>query len=68
FSKSNHDKNPEASLTLAKKALSFYQENIGEYPHEQLDIVLDEGQFMEYPGIVTINPYIDDKRFYDISI
>lgn len=68
FSKGNHDKNPEASLTLAKKALSFYQNKIGDYPHEQLDIVLDEGQFMEYPGIVTINPYIDDKRFYDISI
>ena len=68
FSKGNHDKNPEASLTLAKKALSFYQNKIGDYPHEQLDIVLDEGQFMESPGIVTINPYIDDKRFYDISI
>ncbi|MEH6987167.1 ABC transporter permease subunit [Cytobacillus firmus] len=68
FSKGNHDKNPEASLTLAKKALSFYQNKIGDYPHKQLDIVLDEGQFMEYPGIVTINPYIDDKRFYDISI
>ncbi|KON87276.1 aminopeptidase N [Sporosarcina globispora] len=68
FSRSNHDKDPEASLALAKKALTFYQDKIGEYPHEQLDIVLDEGQFMEYPGIVTINPYIDDKRFYEISI
>lgn len=68
FTRNNHDKDPAASLELARKALSFYQENIGEYPHNQLDIVLDEGQFMEYPGIVTINPYIGDKRFYDISI
>ncbi len=68
FSRSNHDKDPVASLTLAKNALTFYQDHIGDYPHKQLDIVLDDGQFMEYPGIVTINPYIDDKRFYDISI
>ncbi|MGQ4048696.1 M1 family aminopeptidase (plasmid) [Streptococcus suis] len=68
FSRSNHDKDPVASLTLAKNALTFYQDHIGDYPHKQLDIVLDDEQFMEYPGIVTINPYIDDKRFYDISI
>ncbi len=68
FTKADHDKAPADSLELARKALSFYQENIGEYPHKQLDIVLDEGQFMEYPGIVTINPYIEDKRFYEISI
>ncbi|GLB57947.1 ABC transporter permease subunit [Cytobacillus sp. NCCP-133] len=68
YTRSNHDKDPAASLELARKALSFYQEEMGEYPLDQLDIVLDKGQFMEYPGIITINPYIGDKRFYDISI
>ncbi len=68
FTEDDHNKDPEQSLDLAKKALSFYQDKIGEYPHETLDVVLDEGQFMEYPGIVTINPYIEDSYFYQVSI
>lgn len=68
FTKTNHNKDPEKTLKLAKKALDFYQENIGEYPHKQLDIVLDEGLDMEYAGIVTVNPYQDNDRFYKIAI
>ncbi|WP_174733969.1 ABC transporter permease subunit [Mesobacillus harenae] len=68
FTRNNHDKDPEKALQLAKKALGFYQDNIGKYPHKQLDIMFDKGQFMEYPGIVTINPYIEDDKFYEISI
>ncbi|WP_442594455.1 ABC transporter permease subunit [Neobacillus sp. D3-1R] len=68
FSKDDHDKNPEEALKLAKKALGFYQEKIGEYPHKQLDIILDKGYNMEYPGIVTIDPYQDNEGFFKISI
>ncbi|MFO1444652.1 ABC transporter permease subunit [Bacillus sp. Bva_UNVM-123] len=68
FTKKDHDKNIDDTIDLAKSALIFYQENIGEYPHKQLDIILDNGVFMEYPGIVTINPYIQDTHFYNISI
>lgn len=68
FTKSDHDKKIDDSLALAKGALSFYQEKIGAYPHKQLDIILDNGPFMEYPGVVTINPYIQDMNFYRNSI
>ncbi|HYK73338.1 MAG TPA: ABC transporter permease subunit [Pseudoneobacillus sp.] len=68
FSKQDHNKDPENALKLAKKALSFYQEKIGEYPHKQLDIILDQGYNMEYPGIVTVNPYHDNEGFFKISI
>ncbi|MDN3019611.1 M1 family metallopeptidase [Paenibacillus sp. BSR1-1] len=40
-------------LELAKKALQFFNANIGKYPHKQLDIIMDESG-MEYPGIVTV--------------
>ena len=68
FTKEDHDKKPEDALLLAKNALGFYQENIGEYPHSQLDIILDKGQNMEYPGIVTVDPYHDNQQFYKISL
>ncbi|MFE8695705.1 ABC transporter permease subunit [Cytobacillus sp. FJAT-53684] len=68
FSTKDHDKNVEDTLELAKDALTFYQEKIGEYPYKQLDIILDNGPFMEYPGIVTINPYIQDTNFYRNAI
>lgn len=42
----------EEILETAIEALSYFQENIGPYPHKQLDIILDE-LGMEYPGIVT---------------
>jgi ABC-type dipeptide/oligopeptide/nickel transport system permease subunit len=68
FAKEDHDKDPDQALEIAKDALSFYQQNIGEYPHQQLDIVFDDGPFMEYPGIVTVNPYVDDDSFFELSI
>ncbi|MEH7390814.1 ABC transporter permease subunit [Bacillus sp. JJ1474] len=64
FTKTGHQKNIKETLELARDALSFYQENIGKYPHKQLDIILDNGPFMEYSGVVTINPYIEDTYFY----
>lgn len=68
FTKDDHHKNIEETLDLAKDALMFYQKNIGKYPHKQLDIILDNGAFMEYPGIVTINPYVQDTYFYRNAI
>lgn len=68
FTKDDHDKKIKDTLELARNALSFYQDKIGKYPHKQLDIILDNGPFMEYPGIVTINPYIQDMYFYRNSI
>ena len=40
-------------LDAAGEALTYFQNNIGPYPHEQLDIILDETG-MEYPGVVTV--------------
>lgn len=68
FTKEDHGRDTKEALMLAKDALSFYQEKIGEYPHEQLDIVLDLGQNMEYPGIVTVDPYHDFDKFFKIAI
>ncbi|MBY0122633.1 ABC transporter permease subunit [Bacillus sp. S/N-304-OC-R1] len=68
FTKTDHNKNIQETLLLAKDALSFYQEKIGEYPHKQLDVILDNGPFMEYSGVVTINPYYDDHFFYRNAI
>ncbi|KAB2338281.1 ABC transporter permease subunit [Cytobacillus depressus] len=68
FTKSDHHKSIEETLDLAQDALSFFQENIGKYPHRQLDIILDNGPFMEYSGVVTINPYYPDTYFYRNAI
>lgn len=68
FSKNDHNRDPKMALGLAKSALSFYQEKIGEYPYKQLDIILDLGQNMEYPGAVTVNPYHDFDKFFKIAI
>ncbi|WP_059170920.1 ABC transporter permease subunit [Bacillus sp. FJAT-27445] len=68
FTKGDHSQDPKKALELAKNALSFYQDKIGEYPHKQLDIILDLGQNMEYPGIVTVNPYHEFDKFFKISV
>jgi ABC-type dipeptide/oligopeptide/nickel transport system permease subunit len=68
FSKKDHDKDPEQALNLAKKALGFYQDKIGKYPHKQLDIILDKGYNHEYPGIVTIDPYQNYEGPFNNSI
>ncbi|SFB13778.1 MULTISPECIES: ABC transporter permease subunit [unclassified Bacillus (in: firmicutes)] len=68
FSREDHNKDGTQAIELAKKALSFYQKNIGEYPHKQLDIVLDCNLNMEYPGIVTVNPYIEQEQYFRYNI
>ncbi|MBS4190992.1 ABC transporter permease subunit [Bacillus sp. FJAT-49705] len=68
FTKNDHHKDLKETMNHAKDALSFYQENIGKYPHKQLDIILDNGLFMEYSGVITINPYIEDTYFYRNAI
>ncbi|MGJ7910342.1 ABC transporter permease subunit [Neobacillus sp. LXY-1] len=68
YTKKDQDKKPQEVLGLAKRALSFYQDKIGEYPLSQLDIVLDKGENMEYPGIVTVNPYIEDEHFFNMDV
>ncbi|WP_150284172.1 M1 family metallopeptidase [Rummeliibacillus sp. TYF-LIM-RU47] len=39
-------------LQIAEKALNYFQDKIGPYPHKQLDIIVSQSG-MEYPGIVT---------------
>ncbi|RDU36387.1 aminopeptidase [Neobacillus piezotolerans] len=68
YTKGDHGRDPKEALKLARNALSFYQQKIGEYPHKQLDIVLDLGQNMEYPGIVTVNPYHEFDKFFKIAL
>ncbi|KGR77947.1 M1 family metallopeptidase [Ureibacillus sinduriensis] len=38
---------------IASNALTYFQEKIGPYPHEQLDIIVDQTG-MEYPGVITV--------------
>ncbi|TRY23579.1 FtsX-like permease family protein [Brevibacillus sp. LEMMJ03] len=49
----------EAALATAREAVPFFINKIGSYPHRQLDIMLDDGASMEYPGIVTVAPQDD---------
>lgn len=42
-------------LGKAVQAVSYFEENIGPYPHKQLDVLVAE-KGMEYPGIVTVLP------------
>lgn len=37
---------------IAADVLTYFEKTIGQYPYDQIDIVLD-GMSMEYPGIVT---------------
>lgn len=45
---------------LAADALMYFEDHMGPYPHNQLDIVL-EGLGMEYPGIVTARSIYDSE-------
>src|SRR5699024_3479072 len=48
-------------LDIALDSLQFFDEHIGSYPHEQLDVIMmEEDGGMEYPGIVTVMDSIQD--------
>lgn len=46
---------------IAIEALTYFQEKIGPYPHEQLDIIIDQTG-MEYPGVITVGSLIKQAR------
>lgn len=68
YSKDDHDKDLPDTLDLAKKAVAFYSSQIDDFPYAQLDIMLEQCQFMEYPGIMTVDPYTADQHFYEMAI
>lgn len=43
---------------LTADVLTYFENTMGPYPHDQLDIVLD-GKSMEYPGVVTAHSIHD---------
>ncbi|WP_442593753.1 M1 family metallopeptidase [Neobacillus sp. D3-1R] len=43
----------DETLELAVDSLQFFNKQLGGYPYNQLDVIMDEGG-MEYPGIVTV--------------
>lgn len=47
---------PNNYMDSALGSFEFFEENIGDYPHDQLDVIVtgDEDGGMEYPGIVTV--------------
>lgn len=53
FSSNKNKEQVKNILKIAREATKYFEENIGDYPHNQLDIVI-EGVGMEYPGIITI--------------
>ncbi|TJY42663.1 FtsX-like permease family protein [Cohnella pontilimi] len=48
-------------LNASTKALDFFNQNIGPYPHKQLDVILGNFVSMEYPGVVTVGLSADAK-------
>lgn len=48
-------------LGSAIEAMDFFETSFGEYPMEEIDVVLTDAGYgiagMEYPGLVTSNPY-----------
>lgn len=55
----------EEILELSLEAVQYFQQTIGEYPFNQLDIILDEIA-MEYPGIVTVGTM--NEKDLDINL
>ena len=60
--------NKEKHLETATESLLFFEQNIGDYPHEQLDVIMTENESggMEYPGIVTVLDSIQDVDVSEI--
>src|SRR5699024_6975278 len=58
----------EKHLETATESLLFFEQNIGDYPHEQLDVIMTENESggMEYPGIVTVLDSIQDVDVSEI--
>ena len=61
FGFDDHSKEGEKIAAIAKDALEYFQEHIGNYPNSQFDIILDS-MGMEYPGIVTAGTFYNSKR------
>ncbi|WP_152559275.1 stalk domain-containing protein [Tumebacillus flagellatus] len=70
-SEEDQDEALQEILDVAAKSVHFYGENIGPYPHKQLDIMANDGG-MEYPGIVTVpadpNQYPYDPLFFKETV
>ncbi|MBT2292972.1 hypothetical protein J7E73_28425 [Paenibacillus albidus] len=58
------EQNPqkEKALEIAAEALHYFNQNLGPYPHKQLDVILGDRLSMEYPGIVTAYTSEDVKH------
>ncbi|OZM57322.1 hypothetical protein CIB95_07610 [Lottiidibacillus patelloidae] len=53
-----YENSMDTLLETSFEAMRYFHTKIGEYPHKQLDIILNDGKYvsgMEYPGIVTVN-------------
>ncbi len=60
----------KSALQLAKDALRFYTEQVGDYPYKTLSVVAGRGQpgeGMEYPGLALIAPVAKGQDL-DITI
>lgn len=53
------------ALNTATEALKFMEQKVGDYPYNQLDIIIGRGANMEYPGIVTVNEPGNADFFFD---
>lgn len=53
----------EASIEHAAKAFQYYEQTLGLYPRNQLDILVGPRSSMEYPGIVTVVNFDDPEVF-----
>ncbi len=60
FGVAKSEKDQTEILQLSLEAIQYFQQTIGEYPYQQLDIILDEIS-MEYPGIVTAG-YMNGRK------
>lgn len=53
-------------LGLAEKAFRFFDRNVGDYPLQQLDILMNDELNMEYPGIVSIGKADNFESLYHV--
>ncbi|MDQ0271034.1 ABC-type dipeptide/oligopeptide/nickel transport system permease subunit [Cytobacillus purgationiresistens] len=68
FSGSGDEDHLERTWQLANRALQFFQEEVGEYPFKQLDIILDQPSTQSYPGIITMAVNKEDDKAFDYEL
>lgn len=65
-----NDETPSETLSLAVKALNFFNEKFGKYPYKQLSVVQNNFVYggMEYPNLVMISDTLSTETSYYVIV